>query len=403
MALLSNRVIKNASDETTLKRDVDDSLVRLEPDAAPLYVLTNNKKRTSPAQVPKFEWLEDAEAPLWGQASGGSTDFSSVATALTVIDASIFAVDDLLLIPQPTSAGKSAAEEVVLVSAVSVAAGTLTIVRAIGGAGADTIVAASPIRILGQACIEGSGVPTIRSTQKVPHLSYCQLFKTPIQTSEHVQASEFYAAPQGERRYQQAVALVRHRSEIEAAGLWGRGSETLLATGSRWTTQGVKPTISTNITDASTTLTYTSMLKFGEMGFRYGEKSKLCMAGPSVLSAFDYFSANKLLTNVLADVFGVQIKKIVTNHGTYLVANNFRMEAGIAGASGFNDELYLIDLPSVVFRYLNGNGKSMNTRLYEDIVKAGNDSTIDEFKSIVGWQVKFEKKHARIYNVTAFA
>jgi hypothetical protein len=79
------------------------------------------------------------------------------------------------------------------------------------------------------------------------------------------------------------------------------------------------------------------------------------------------------------------------------------MEAGIAGASGFNDELYLIDLPSVVFRYLNGNGKSMNTRLYEDIVKAGNDSTIDEFKSIVGWQVKFEKKHARIYNVTAFA
>jgi Family of unknown function (DUF5309) len=402
VALLGERFVKNASDETTLKRDVDDSLVRLEPDAAPLYVLTNNKKRTAPSMVPKFEWLEDAEAPLWGQASN-STDYASNATVIAVADATIFAVDDLLLIPQATGAGKSAAEEVVLVTAVGVAGNTLTITRGIGGAGADTITATSPIRILGQACVEASGVPTIRSTQKVPKTSYCQLFKTPVKTSEHVQASEFYAAPQGERRYQQAVALVRHRSEIEAAGLWGRGSESLSASGSRWTTQGVKPTISTNITDASTTLSYTSMLKFGEAGFRYGEKSKLCMAGPSVLSAFDFFSANKLLTNVLADVYGVQIKKIVTNHGTYLIANNFRMEAGIAGAAGFNDELYLIDLPSVVFRYLNGNGKSMNTKLLEDIVKDGSDQTVDEFKSIVGWQVKFEKKHARMYNVTAFA
>jgi hypothetical protein len=79
------------------------------------------------------------------------------------------------------------------------------------------------------------------------------------------------------------------------------------------------------------------------------------------------------------------------------------MEAGIAGAAGFNGEFYLIDLPSVIFRYLNGNGKSMNTRLYEDIVKDGSDKTVDEFKSIVGWQVKFEKKHARMFNVSAFA
>lgn len=416
MAILNSpRVVQTSVVESTLKRDVDDSLVRLEPDAAPLYVLTNNKKRTAGASSPRFEWFEDAEAPLWGQVSNTAA-YSSAATTIVVVDGTIFAVDDLILVPVGIGAGLSAAEEVMLVSANSGGSGaTLTVVRGIGGVGANTIAATASLRILGQACTEGSGVPTLRTTLKVPHISYCQLFKTPVVVSEHEQATEVYAAPQGERRYQQAVALVRHRSEIEAAGLWGRGSETLaggtepsgglgaITGASRWTTQGVKPTIQTYITDASTTLTYTAMLQFGEGGFRYGEKSKLCMAGPHVLSAFDYFSANKLLTNVLADVFGVQIKKIVTNHGTYLIANNFRMEAGIAGAAGFNGEFYLIDLPSVIFRYLNGNGKSMNTRLYEDIVKDGSDKTVDEFKSIVGWQVKFEKKHARMFNVSAFA
>lgn len=402
MALIqTTRVVKNASDETTLKRDVDESMLKLEPDAAPLFVLTNNAKRRKPSIAPKFEWFEDAEAPLWGQANNGTTDYASNATGILVADGTIFAVNDLVLVPVATGAGNNAAEEVVLVTAI--ATNTLTVTRGIGGAGANTITATSPLRILGQACVEGGGVPTVRTTSKVPKKSYTQYFRTPIQTSEIMEATEAYAVSEGERNYQRGVALVRHRSEVEAAGLWGRGSEDLQATGSRWTTQGIKPTISTNITDAATTLTYTSMLQFGETGFRFGEKQKLCMAGPSILSAFDFFSANKILTNVDDTAFGVQIKKIVSNHGTYMIANNFRMEAGVAGAAGFNDELYLIDLPSVTYRYLAGNGKNLSTKLYENIVTDGNARTVDEYRSMVGWQVRFEKKHGRIFNATKFA
>lgn len=377
-------------------------MLRLEPDAAPLWVLTNQAKKRAPAIAPKFEWFEDAEAPLWGQANGGA-DYASNATAILVVDGTLFAVNDVIIIPQPTGAGKSRVDELALVTAV--ATNTLTITRALGGAGTnDTITQTSPIRILGQACVEGGGVPTVRTTQKVPHSSYCQYFRTPIQTSEIMEATEAYAVPEGERMYQRAVALVRHRSEIEAAGLWGQASSTFTSSGGMQnTTDGVKARISTNITDFSTTLTYTSMLHFGEAGFRYGEKEKLCMAGPALLSAFDYFSANKILTNVSDTVFGVNIKKIVSNHGTYMIANNFRMEAGIAGAAGFNDELYLIDLPSVTFRYLAGNGKSLNTKLYENVVQDGNARVVDEYRSMCGWQIRHEKKHGRGYNATAFA
>ena len=403
MALIqTTRAVFQASQETTLKRDVDESMLKLERDAAPLWVLTNKANKRAPSIAPKFEWFEDAEAPLWGQVNNGTTNYASNATQILVVDGTIFAVDDLVIVPKATGAGISAIEEIILVGAVN--GNTLTVTRAIGGATtADTITATSSLRILGQACVEGAGVPTVRSTMKVPKNSWCQYFRTPIQTSEIMEATEAYAVPEGERNYQRGVSLVRHRSEIEAAGLWGQGSENLQAAGGRWTTQGVKATIQTNITDFSTTLTYTSMLKFGEKGFRFGEKEKLCMAGPSLLSAFDYFSANKILTNVADSVFGVTIKKIVSNHGTYMIANNFRMEAGIAGAAGFDDELYLIDLPSVTFRYLAGNGKNLNTKLYENVKQDGSARTVDEYRSMVGWQVRHEKKHARGYNATAFA
>ncbi len=400
--ITTTRAVYHANAETTLKRDVDESMLKLEPDSAPLWVLTNQAKKRSPSVAPKFEWFEDAEVALWGQAT--ATAYATAATDIWVTDVTIFAVDDLVIVPKATTAGVSGNDEIILVTATSgTSNGTLTVTRNIGGSGGDTIPSASPLRILGQAAVEGSAVPTVRSTQKAPKVSYCQYFRTPIKTTEIMEATEAYAVPEGERNYQRGAALVRHRSEIEAAGLWGQGSETLAAAGSRWTTKGVKPTISTNITDFATTITYTAMLTFGQNGFRYGEKQKLCMAGPSQLSAFDFFSANKILTNVEDTVFGVAIKKIVTSHGTYMVANNFRMEAGISGQPGFADELYLIDLPSVSMRYLAGNGKNLNTKLYENVVQDGSARTVDEYRSMVGWQIRHEKKHARGYNATAYA
>jgi hypothetical protein len=33
----------------------------------------------------------------------------------------------------------------------------------------------------------------------------------------------------------------------------------------------------------------------------------------------------------------------------------------------------------------------------------GSARTVDEYRSMVGWQVRFEKKHGRIFNATKFA
>ena len=88
---------------------------------------------------------------------------------------------------------------------------------------------------------------------------------------------------------------------------------------------GLLPRITTNKTDGSTTLTLTNFNTFSETAFRWGEKQKLFLCAPKIISALNFFSQNKLLTKVGDTVFGVKISRFDMALGEYLLANNFRM------------------------------------------------------------------------------
>lgn len=374
-------------------------MVLLEPDQAPLLVLTAKAGRKSPAKAHKFEWVEDEEVALWGQATNGTTDYSSVATGILVADATIFAVGDLVAIPKASSS--SAAEEVVRVTAIN--SSTLTVTRNVGSAGADTIGATASLRILGSAFAEDAGTATIRSTTKVVKASYCQIFKDAMKVTDSMLAVEGYGAPEGERAFQQFKLMQKHRNGIESAILWGRASETLSGSSSIWTTMGLKSRISTNVTDAATTFTLTVLNNFAETAFRYGQPEKLALVAPKAKSAFNYFAQNKLQTQTGEKVFGVNINKVFTGHGTFMLANNYRMEAGVSSANGFDDEIYVVDLPSIRLRYLSNQGVSFDTKLHEDIVKDGGTYKVDEIRTYMGAEIRHEKRHARVYRVLAYA
>jgi len=261
---------------------------------------------------------------------------------------------------------------------------------------------------LGSAFTENGTVATQRYTAKSVKISYCQIFKTPVQVTHTAASTKQYGAPAGERKYQLVKALIRHRTEIEGAGLWGYASETLASPGSRWTSMGLKGRIATNKTDASTTLTLTTFNTFGETVFRYGEKQKLLISAPKIISAINFFSQNKLLTSVGDTVFGVKISRFTLGLGEFLLANNYRQssgEIGFVGSIGFLDEAYSVDLPSVAMRYLNGGGDNLigDTKLYENVLPDGSTTRTDEYRSQVGWEIRHEKKHALLYDVTAYS
>jgi hypothetical protein len=407
MALTVARSFNQMVTDTTQVRDVSEQMVLLEPDANPLYVITNAAKRKQPSIAPRFEWVEDTEVSLWGQVSNGTTNYSSAATGIFVADVTLFGVGDIVAAPQANNSAN--AEEVVLVTAISgTTNGTLTVTRNIGGAGADTIGATIGLKILATAYREDDNIGVQRYTAKTVQISYCQIFKTPVKVTHTAASTKQYGAPQGERKYQLVKALIRHRSEIEAAGLWSRASETLATPSSRWTTMGLKPRIATNKTDASTTLTLTSFNTFGETAFRWGEKQKLFMCAPKVISALNFFSQNKLLTHVGDTVFGVKISRFTLGLGEFLLANNFRMstaEIGFPGGVSYADEAYSVDLPSVAYRYLNGGGDSLigDTKLFENVLPDGSTTRTDEYRTQGGWEIRHERKHALLYDVSAYS
>lgn len=390
--------------DTTQVRDVSEQMVLLEPDASPLYVFTNATKRKQPSVSPRFEWVEDTEVSLWGQASNGTTDYASNVTNIAVADGTLFAVGDICAVPKAQSS--SAAPEVFLVTAI--ATNTLTITRGMGGAGSDTIGATASIRILASAFKEDDGVASQRYTAKTVQISYCQIFKTPVKVTHTAASTKQYGAPQGERKYQIVKALIRHRSEIEGAGLWGRASESLATPSSRWTTMGFLSRIATNKQDASTTLTLTSMNTFSETCFRYGEKQKLLLCAPKIISALNFFSQNKLLTRVGDTVFGVKISRFELGLGEFMLANDYRMgtgDVGFPGGNAFSGHAYSIDLPSIAYRHLQGGGDNLigDTKLFENVLPDGSTTRTDEYRTQGGWEIRHERKHAWLFDVSTYA
>jgi len=389
--------------DTTNVRDVSEQMVLLEPDAAPLFVLTNKAKRKQPTIGPRFEWVEDNEVSLWGQSSQ-TVDYSSAATNILVADGTLFGVGDIVAVPKAQSS--SAAPEVFLVTAIST--NTLTITRGVGSSGADTISATGSLRILASAFKEDDNIGQQRYTAKTVQISYAQIFKTPVKVTHTAASTKQYGAPQGERKYQLVKSLIRHRSEIEAAGLWSRASESLNSPSSRWTTMGWLSRIATNKTDASTTATITTWNTFSETCFRYGEKQKLLLCAPKVISALNFYSQNKLLTRVGDTVFGVKIARFEMALGEFMLANDYRLgtsDIGFPGGNSFATHAYSIDLPSVAMRYLQGGGDNLigDTKLYENVLPDGSTTRTDEYRSQVGWEIRHEKKHAWMFDLSAYA
>jgi hypothetical protein len=403
LALQVSRSFDQFVTDTTNVRDVSEQMVLLEPDAAPLFVLTNAAKRKQPTIGPRFEWVEDTEVSLWGQGNSAA-DNTSVVTALAVVDGTLFGVGDIVAVPKAQSS--SAAPEVFLVTAI--ATNILTITRGIGGSGADTIPATGSLRILASAFREDDNIGQQRYTSKTVQISYAQIFKTPVKVTHTAASTKQYGAPQGERKYQLVKALIRHRSEIEAAGLWSRASESLALPSSRWTSMGWLTRIATNKTDANTTATITTWNTFSETAFRYGEKQKLLLCAPKVISALNFYSQNKLLTRVGDTVFGVKIARFEMALGEFLLANDYRLgtgDIGFPGGNSFATHAYSIDLPSVAIRYLNGGGDNLigDTKLFENILPDGSTTRTDEYRSQIGWEIRHERKHAWIFDLSAYA
>jgi hypothetical protein len=405
-ALVVARSIDQAYAETVQKRFfLGENDVLLNPSLTPILTLVtkigNRKKTTNSARV---EWIEDDYLNVWGQVSAGATAYSSVATSIVVVDATLFAVNDLIAFPNAVTS--ATVEEVAQVTAVSGGAGgSLTITRGIGGSGANTIGATADIRVLSPAFAEGAAFGTPRTTAKSVLISYTQIFRRPVSVTKSEVAQALFG-PSNDRMYQRRKILEEHRRDMEQAGLWSKASEALALPGTVRTTMGLKSRITTNVYNANTTLTEGAFLTFTQQAFgQYFEGSeKLLVAAPVVISALDSWADNKLRLAPGDDIYGVKVSRYVTSHGDFMVTRDLMLQnAPTTAAAGWGGEAYALDIDSIEFAALSGNGENRDTQLLVDVVKDGADLYKDEYLTEAAWVVRFEKRHARLYGCVTYS
>ncbi len=389
------RSVNEAVSEAVLVRDVPDEVMVLDGEVTPLLVMSVNAKRRRKTISPRVEKLEDDLRSLWGFHNAAAID--SVNTQVLVNDGTLFAVGDLVAVMQASTSNN--VEELIRVTAIS--SNTLTVTRNIG-AFKDTIGASNALRIIGSAYAENAAYGTPRSTSKTTVTSYTQIFREPFVISGTQRATQTYGGP--EEDYQERTALLNIKKQLEAAALWGKATEALAAPGTVRTTMGFKGRVTTNVTDVNTTLTLKLLNTFGQTAFRFNQgRPRLFIAAPVYISAINFFSQNKLLTEVGQSVFGVKVKTLYLPHGTLMLANNFLMEDGISGQAGYADEAYAVDLANVEYRYLEANGVNRDVKLYRNVKQDGTDGQSHEYMCECAWVVTQEKSHSRMREASDYA
>lgn len=399
--VIGNRTTNQAVTETRLVRQVGAEIAMLEPNEAPLITFMNRLKKRKAVKTSRAEWFEDDYTARWTQNSASAVANSTSSTTVTVVDGTLFVAGDIVVVPKAISS--SAAPELLRVTAVST--NTLTVIRDIGGVGADTIAANASLSLLGNAYEEGGSIPTAKTTAPVPKITYLQIFRDVIDLSNTLIASQQYGTSNERERLHQKK-LKEHKIKLNRSFLFGQAAENMSGGPTskpiRYTA-GLNSIISTNVVDAGGTLTQKTFESFSRSAFRYGKNEKLLLCAPKIKSAINEWGKGYLMVKPGEKKFGVSVQQVQTAHGTWLVANDWMLEDGVAGQNGFGGLAFSIDIDMLELLYLSGSGVNRDTHIRENVIVDGRDAMVDEVLTEMGLKVMQEKFHAKLFNCSDYS
>ncbi len=151
--------------------DISDIIGIISPFETPLLDHLGDPQRSTGSTV--HEWLEDSLLPNTDSIQDPVISSPMTEATFTVGHGDRFRVGDQIRV-----AGSG---EVMLVT--NVAADDLTVIRGYGGTTAEGLVDDSPIRILGNAALEGDDAPSARFTNRVRRTNHTQIFTASVEVS----------------------------------------------------------------------------------------------------------------------------------------------------------------------------------------------------------------------------
>jgi hypothetical protein len=237
MAFTGKATYSNGSGLPEVAEDVSDLVGLASPFETPLLDALGDPSR--PARSTVHEWLEDSLLPNTDTVNDSTYGNALADTTFGVANASYFRVGDQIRLEDSS--------EIMLVTAVDVGGGQLTVVRGYGGSTASALADGKIIHILGNAALEGDDASAARFTARSRKTNYTQIFTSTVEVS----GSELAVRQLGvadELDYQKQQRTRELLRDLENCVINGRapaanpqGSSTV-----RRTMKGILPFIATN-------------------------------------------------------------------------------------------------------------------------------------------------------------
>lgn len=367
---ISNRVVV----------DMQDRILQYMPSATPFLTITKGIKGKRTAKNYKFEWLEKDFEPRVVTDTAGITP-TGVTLTVSSDDGDKLAANDIIK--------NKRTGDIALVT--EEAAGSVTVVRAIGGAGQVGVVGDEWI-ILGSSYPDNATIGTFKSITEYWNYNYCQIVRTPFGFTGRDIVTELYGG--SDKMTETKWQGVKHKRNLEYILLFGKRHQ-IDASGSthvRSFTGGLDWAVNTNRWDVSgVSLTKRSFDEFLEEGLRWGKGGYLEGAGMKYLfhaarwgTEFNSWADNKLEYRVLDKQYGLKATEYVSPHGKIMLVHAPVLD------EYHKDMAFLVDVNHVDYVNL----RTRDTKLLRGREENSRDGEAYEYFSDIGLQVNFEQSHA---------
>ncbi|MGQ4895058.1 MAG: SU10 major capsid protein [Candidatus Njordarchaeia archaeon] len=249
------------------------------------------------------------------------------------------------------------------------------------------------IQVIGTAFARGSDKATATYDTVTTEYSYTQIFKTVVDVTGTLAATESFGGSEYERLL--ADKRYEHLTDIERAILFGERGATTVGSDTVYTTYGIVPYIENNSSISTVKVPSYSSYTFDDFvddmedwftkGGNQATNEKLCLAGSSVIAFFSKIGTGSLWSDAQVQIqhgeteWGVHVDTVKHPFGVLHLVHEplFR---GNSTYAFFKDYMVGVDLENVELKPLKGNGIDRDTRLVKNL-QTSEDKYIDEYRT----------------------
>lgn len=366
---------------TLRKPDIDNKLLRLDPESTPLIVLAKQMGTKATTDV-EFSYFDKANL-------GETTNINFVAgylageTSLVVDDSTIFKAYDVII--------AATSLERILIQSIDYATHTLTVTRSIGSVAVANLLDGVELMRIGSAFQEGGDYADAVSNDPTKRTGCVQIVKTALKITNTQKQTEGYTGSDYEEEKRDKALL--HKLELEKLAWFADGGPAHYYTGAdgraRYT-QGVLAAITTNVQDAGGILTEKQFDGYLEAWGNKGSPEKTLFASARLLSIMHSWGKDRWTPATLGEKYGIPGVKNYDNPHLKLNVVNARQ---IFKGNIFQYYNVILDLKHIKYRPLKGRDTAW------EACTTTKDVTYEQFITEAGFEVRNEEAHAVLKNV----